>query len=102
MKNLANAVLDYYWFLNFSDEEELDPDRAIKLAESLVYEIENEWTAEEKQTLSEAAQRRLNWWLGEPDEHGYTPRKGLIAEQKTFLEALIAGHFDGDDFEDEE
>jgi hypothetical protein len=99
MKNLADTVLDYFWFLEFSDDEYLDPDEAVKLMEGLVYQIENDFTPEEKHALSEAARRRLDWWLSEPDENGYTPRKLLTEDQKEFLELLIAGRFDGGDGE---
>lgn len=95
MKNLADAVLDYFWFLNFCDDETLDPDDAVQLIENLVDRIDTNFTSEEKQALSEAAQRRLDSWMSEPDEDGYTPRGRLTDDQKEFLESLIAGHFHG-------
>ena len=102
MQNLADAVLDYLCFLNFCEEEECDPDSTLKLLEDLVYQIENKFTEEEKQSLKDAAQRRLAHWLREPDEHGYTPRKLLTPEQKSFLEDVTAGRFSGPDFDDED
>lgn len=101
MKNLADAVLDYFWFLNFCDDEYLDPDQAVQLIEDLGGQIENDFTPEEKQALSEAAQRRLDSWMREHDEDGYTPRGRLTDDQKEFLESLIAGRFHGGE-EDEE
>lgn len=99
MQNLADVALNYLWFLEFSDDEELDPDRAVKLEEELSYQIQDVFTDEERQALSKAAARRLKWWLQEPDEHGYTPRKLLTANQKAFLEAISEGRFDGYDFD---
>lgn len=102
MNHLADAVLNYFWFLEFSEEDQLNPDDAVKLEEKLSYEIQNVWTSGEKQALSEAAKRRLAWWLQEPDEHGYTPRARLTTNEKAFLEALVAGRFDGYDSGEEE
>jgi hypothetical protein len=95
MKTLADMALDYCWFLNFSSDEEVNPDTAAQLLESLTYEMENELSESEKSALKVAAENRLKWWLREPDEHGYTPRKLLTAEQKKFLESMAAGHFSG-------
>jgi len=95
MKTLADMVLDYFWFINFSSDEELDRDKAVQLLEDLSYEIEHELSEPEKIELKTAAANRLKWWLREPDEHGYTPRKLLTPEQKEFLESIAAGHFSG-------
>ena len=95
MNNLADTVLDYFWFLNFSEEGEADLDLTVKLMEDLVYEIENQYTEDEKNALRFAAERRLASWLREPDEHGYTPRKLLKPEQKQFLDAIARGQFHG-------
>ena len=100
MQNLASVVLDYIWLLEFSEEDEVDPDSAVKLLEDMTYQIENVFSQDEKQALCHAAERRLQWWLQEPDEHGYTPRKLLTLDQKALLEAIAAGRFDGFDIED--
>jgi hypothetical protein len=95
MKTLADIVLDYYWFLNFCDDEQLDPDTAANLIENVSYQLENELSESEKDGLKKAAAERLKWWFREPDEHGYTPRKLLTTEQKSFLESIATGHFSG-------
>ena len=59
MKNLAKAVLDSWYFLLFTDEEDLHPDTAAKEEEGLIYAIENKWTDEERNALQEAAQERI-------------------------------------------
>jgi hypothetical protein len=102
MNNLADVVLDYLWFLNFGDDESFDPDDAIKLLEGLSIQIEDDFTEEEKRALMNAAQRRLDWWLSEPEEHGYSPRGRLTSDQKSYLEALITGRFDGYDLDDDD
>ncbi len=73
MRTLADIVLDYYWFINFCDDEELDPDRAVQLIEEVSYQMERDLSETEKAQLKKAAADRLAWWLREPDEHGYTP-----------------------------
>ena len=93
MNNLADAVLDYYWFLNFSTDEEAEMDTTVELMEVLSHQIENEFSEGEKQALMDAARRRLGEWLREPDEHGYTPRQLLSDEQKEFLEEIARGEF---------
>lgn len=100
MKNLADIVLEYFWFLNFSTDEELDPDIAVKSMENLSYTIENEFTDEDRLALRDAASRSLKGWLSEPDEYGYTPRKLLTDDKRAFLESIAAGHFSGPGRED--
>ncbi|MFQ6308665.1 hypothetical protein [Lysobacter capsici] len=95
MNNLADVVLEHYWFLNFCSDEELDPDTAVKMMENLAHLIENDFSDAEKVALQEAAKRSLAFILREPDEHGYTPRDLVTPEQKEFLQAIIDGHFSG-------
>jgi len=102
MNNLADSVLDYFWFLNFSEENDADPDLTVKLMEELVHSIQNNFTETEKQALMQAARKRIASWLREPDEYGYTPRSRLTPEQRTFLEQVAAGRFAGDIDEDDE
>jgi hypothetical protein len=102
MNNLADSVLDYFWFLNFSEEDEADPDVTVKLMEELVHSIETNFSETEKSALMDAARGRLSSWLREPDEYGYTPRGRLTSEQRAFLVQLAAGQFAGDDDEDDE
>jgi hypothetical protein len=91
VNKLADVVLDYLWFLNFTDEEEADSDLLGKDFECLLYHIENEFGDDEKAALKAAATRRLAQWLREPDEYGYTPRALLTLEQRYFLEDIAAG-----------
>lgn len=95
MRTLAEIVLDYLWFLNFCDDEQLDPDTAVRLCEEISYLLENKLSESERDALKTAAAERIKSWLREPDEHGYTPRKLLTAEKKKFLESIAAGHFSG-------
>ena len=102
MNHLADVVLEYFWFLNFCSDEELDSDTAVKAMENLAYTIDTSFTNAEKAALQEAATRSLDAWLREPDEYGYTPRKLLTTEKREFLESIAAGHFSGPPFEDDE
>jgi hypothetical protein len=100
MRNLAEVVLDYLWFLNFAEDDTLAPGEAVDVLEGLAFKIESSFSDEEKEALREAASRRLSWWLQEPDEDGYTPRELLTPNQKSLLEALAAGRFNGYDAEE--
>jgi len=91
VNKLADALLDYLWFLNFTDEGEANPDLLVKEFEGLLYQIENEFGEDEKAALKAAATRRLAQWLREPDEYGYTPRALLTLEQRKFLEDIASG-----------
>ncbi|MDH3348021.1 MAG: hypothetical protein OEM02_07970 [Desulfobulbaceae bacterium] len=95
MKNLADVALQYYWFLNFCSDDELDPDTAVREIESLADTIMNSFTAAEREEPQEAAKQSLATWLREPDEHGYTPRKLLTEDQRSFLESIAEGQFTG-------
>lgn len=95
MNSLADVVLEYYWFLNFCSDDELEPETAVKMMENLAHQIENDFSDPEKLALQEAAKRSLAFILREPDEHGYTPRALVTPEQKDFLQAIIDGHFSG-------
>jgi hypothetical protein len=95
LKNLADVVLGYYWFLNFCSDDVLDPDAAVEKMEHLADTVENEFTDSERAALREAATRSMALWLREPDEHGHTPRKLLTSEKRAFLQAIIDGHFSG-------
>lgn len=59
MDNLADWVLDFWDFLLFTEEGELNADTAAKMEDALVSDIEDKWTREERQALEEAARRRL-------------------------------------------
>jgi hypothetical protein len=91
VNNLADVVLKYLWFLNFTDEEEVDSDLLLKEFENLLDQIKNEFGEDEKAALTAAATRSLAQWLREPDKYGYTPRSLLTPEQRFFLEDIAAG-----------
>jgi len=91
MQNLANVVLDYFWFLHFSEPDEMDALRAIKLLE-LFNRIENNWSEEEKQSLISAAALRLQQQQTADDEDD--PIRFMTLEQKGFLECLARRNFD--------
>jgi len=99
MNNLADAVLDFFWFLNFSTEEEADLQLTAEMSAGLANQIETTFSQAEKDALKDAASRRLTSWLREPDQHGYTPRKLLTPDQRSFLEEIAAGHFSGPDLD---
>jgi hypothetical protein len=87
MQNLADALLNYFWFLNFCTDEQMHPDTAVQQMENLVYSIENDFNDAERAALQEAAKRSLAAWLREPG--------GITAKQKEFLQSIINGRFNG-------
>lgn len=89
MKNLADIVLDYLWFLEFTEEDDLHPDVAIKEMEGLNSQLEN-FSESEKAALIESATRRL-------DTYG----EQLDLSQREFLQAIADGNFKGPLYEDE-
>ena len=95
MDKLADVVLDYYFFLNFCSDEEMEPDTAVNKIEELAYAITHDFSDAEKKALQDAAKRSLAFMLREPDKHGYTPRALVTPEQKEFLQAIEGGHFSG-------
>ena len=95
MKNLADAVLKYYWFLNFCSDDVLEPDTAVREIENLADMIMNSFSPAESEALQAAAKRSLASWLREPDADGYTPRKLLTDAQRAFLESIAKGNFFG-------
>jgi hypothetical protein len=102
MNHLADAVLDYLWFLTFTEDDAADPDVLLKQMEGLIAEIESEFSDEEKLALRAAATCRLGSWLSEPDEHGYSPRKLLTTDQRRFLRDMAAGNWSGSSIEDQD
>lgn len=91
MKNLADAVLEFFEFLYFSDEETLNFDDAAKRSEALVDAVENDFTDEEKQALMQAAQRRLDSINARNAESGTTNSEP--SDLEGFLKHTAAGRF---------
>ncbi|EPL06889.1 hypothetical protein JFV28_12055 [Pseudomonas sp. TH05] len=92
MKTLANLAFDYIWHLMFTDDDYLDPDFAIRLQESMpdYFAIMSD---AEKAALAQVAEETQARLLAPPDEHGYSPRSLVTADQKQFLQDLISGEF---------
>ena len=92
MQNLADAVLDYYFFLYFAEEGKLDAERSVRLVE-LFDQIENRFLAEEKQALKEAAARRFQK-QEEMIENGSIPQYPIASAESLFLSNIAGGYFD--------
>ena len=83
-------TFEYIWLMIFGDDNQIDPDYSVELQESLSLYF-NEMTEEEKNALSQAAQRVKDYLLADPDENGFTPRETVTDEQKVMLNAFISG-----------
>jgi hypothetical protein len=92
MQNLADAVLDYYFFLYFADEGKVDAERSVRLVE-LFNQIENNFSEEEKQQLKEAAVRRFQK-QEEIIENGGIPQFPTASAESLFLGNIAEGYFD--------
>jgi len=95
MSQLAATVLDLFFELSFASEDYVEFDWGLRRCSDILSDIKNNYSDEEKSAIQLAAANKLKYLLREPDEHGYTPRKLVTAEQKAFLEAVAAGRFDG-------
>lgn len=91
MQNLADTVLDYYFYLYFAQDEAPDAERSIKLLE-LFNQIECKFSDEEKQALKDAARRRMQR-EEEFIENGGVPPYDLTKEH-SFLHNMAYGYFD--------
>jgi hypothetical protein len=89
-KKLAEIVVRSIEYFELVDDGQLDPDTAVQYLEGISADL-NESTPEEQSAVKEAAQARLAWFLQEPDEHGYSPRKKLSPEQRRLLESIASG-----------
>jgi sensor histidine kinase YesM len=92
MKDLADAVLDYFWFLYSPAESGLESQRSVKLVE-LFNQIEDHFTNEEKQALMDAATRRLQQ-LQNAHDAAYVFQQPQESIRESFLQSIAAGHFD--------
>lgn len=92
MKNLAQLAFDYLWHLMFTEEDYLELDLSVHLLEGLADDLAQMSDAE-KAALAQVAKDTQARLLAPPDEHGYSPRSQVTAEQKRFLEELISGDF---------
>lgn len=95
MQHLADVVLGSLWFLEFSEDDECDPDFAVEEAARISLSIEDDFSEGEKVALQDAAAQRLQMWLREPGEHGSAPLSPRTSGQKACLESLAAGCFNG-------
>lgn len=87
---LGEIVVSYLEFLELTDEKQLDSHTALKLLEDVAASLA-EATPDELTAMQDAAKRRLNWFLQEPDKYGYSPRKTLRSEHRQLLERIASG-----------
>jgi hypothetical protein len=89
-KKLAEIVLRSIEYFELVDDDQLNPDTAMQYLEGISADLADA-TREEQEAVRRAAKERLAWFLQEPDEHGYTPRKSLSAEHRHMLEGIASG-----------
>jgi hypothetical protein len=88
LKTLADIALEHFCLLMFDGP--LDPDDASALSQAIPAYLEA-MTEAERSAFSAAAQRAIDRLLAEPDEDGYTPRRLVSDELRSFLESAAAG-----------
>lgn len=93
-KKLAEIVVWYIELLELEDEKRFDSRVALKRLESISANL-TEATPEERAAVMQAAKDRLTWFLQEPDQYGYTPRKTLRPEHQRLLEGISSGEVFG-------
>lgn len=89
-KKLAEIVVRFIEYLELVDDAHLDPDTAVQYLEGISADL-NDATPDEQAAVKQAARDRLAWFLREPDEYGYSPRKTLGAEHRRCLEGIASG-----------
>ena len=89
-KKLADIVVRSIEYFELVDDEQLDPHTALQYLEDIASDL-NEATPEEQSAVKQAAKDRLAWFLQEPDEYGYSPRKTLRTEHRRLLESIASG-----------
>lgn len=67
-------LFDLIWSLEFSSDDEVDPDYVASLLEGVWYTLTESVSDEERQAFIKAVSRAKKRLLADPDEHGYTPR----------------------------
>jgi hypothetical protein len=92
LRTLADIALDHICLLMFKGP--LDLDDASALSQAIPGYLKA-MTEDERTAFSAAARRAINRLLAEPDEYGYSPRKLLSDELKSFLESAAAGDIFG-------
>ncbi|MGB3127738.1 MAG: hypothetical protein WBB95_28320 [Pseudomonas sp.] len=92
MKALAELSFEFIWHLMFTEEDYLELDFSVRWLSSLG-EYVNAMTEEEKAALAAVAKDRQVRWLAPPDEHGFSQRSHVTAEQKAFLDSVVSGEF---------
>jgi hypothetical protein len=89
-RKLAEIVVRSIEFFELVEDAVVEPDTAINILESIAADLE-EATSEEHAALKQAASERLAWFLQEPDQYGYSPRKMLGAKHRQLLERIASG-----------
>jgi hypothetical protein len=92
METLAEIALDHFCLLMFDGL--LDREDASALSQAIPVYLASMSSAE-REAFAAAAQRALDRLLAGPDEDGYTPRKLVSKEMRSFLEAAAAGDIYG-------
>jgi hypothetical protein len=95
-KRLAEIVVRSIEFFELVDDAQVDSRTALKILEGIAADL-TEATPEEQAAVRQAARDRLAWYLQEPDEHGYSPRKTLTPEHRQLLEGIVSGELFGRD-----
>jgi hypothetical protein len=91
---LAEIVVRSIEYFGLVGDEQLDPDTAVQFLEGITADLD-EATPEEQAAVKQAAKARLDWFLREPDEYGYSPRKTLRPEHRYLLESIATGEIFG-------
>ena len=93
-KKLAEIVVRSIEYFELVDDAQLDSHTAINILESISADLAQA-TPEEQAAVKQAARDRLAWFLQEPDEYGYSPRKTLRPEHRQLLEGIASGEMFG-------
>jgi hypothetical protein len=93
-RKLAEIVVRSVEFFELADDAQLDSHTALNILESIAADL-SAATPEEQAAVKQAASERLAWFLHEPDQYGYSPRKTLSPEHRQLLEGIASGELFG-------
>ncbi len=86
---LAEIVVWTIEYFELIDDQELDPDTAVKYLEGISFML-SEASPEELAAVTSAAKARLEWFDRRPGEHEYAPR--LSPAHRQCLEGIAFGN----------
>jgi hypothetical protein len=95
MQNIALTVLNFYWEMNFANEDLCELDWSSEMVARIRQDIETRYSAEEKAAIRSAAAFNLARIKEQEKESAKRPAI-FSTNELSFLEAIAEGSFSGE------